>query len=167
MNTATALTTPLSITSSSSSSLTSANSATPSSITMSSSSSLASILTPPLSSSSTRISRRSRTQSPLVSPTTMQSESVLPPLTTATRQLLNEPLIDLQLRVWRAFKVGTGKSFQFSDFKSTSKIIPLTINPAAQHLNNEWKSETLLKGIGRSNTLLFNIYDSFFVFRRI
>lgn len=54
--------------------------------------------------------------------------------------------INLQVKAWRAFDIGVGKIFEWSNLNTVQSITPLIIDPAAQHLNHEWKSESAHKG---------------------
>ena len=54
--------------------------------------------------------------------------------------------INLQVKVWRAFDIGVGKIFEWSNLNTIQSITPLIIDSAAQHLNHEWKSKSAHKG---------------------
>jgi hypothetical protein len=60
--------------------------------------------------------------------------------------IVRQPSIDLEVKVWRAFGIGSGKKFQWSNLDTVQKITSLIIDPNVQHLNNEWKSESTQKG---------------------
>ncbi|CAF1685817.1 unnamed protein product [Rotaria magnacalcarata] len=123
-------------------------------ITTTATASLSTAFTTFPSTPTTTRTRRSKTIISSVSTTPTSSSSMLPPLattTTTTQNMFKKLPIDPEIKVWRAFGIGKGKNFRFSDFKPPDKIIPLVIDTETQHLNNEWKSEASLKDIGKSN----------------
>ncbi|CAF2966504.1 unnamed protein product [Rotaria sp. Silwood2] len=65
---------------------------------------------------------------------------------TTTANIFNQLPIELEIKVWRAFAIGSGKTFRLSDFEGAQKSTPLLIDSNAQHLNNEWKFEATRKG---------------------
>ncbi|CAF3928825.1 unnamed protein product [Rotaria sp. Silwood2] len=64
---------------------------------------------------------------------------------TTTANIFNQLPIELEIKVWRAFAIGSGKTFRLSDFEGAQKSTPLLIDSNAQHLNNEWKFEATRK----------------------
>ena len=70
------------------------------------------------------------------------------------KTIINKSPVYLEMRMWRAFELGIGKHFEFSDFKPPDKITLLTINPKAQYVNHKWKSEAPVKGMSIKSHLL-------------
>ena len=90
---------------------------------------------------------RARISSLSSSSTTSRSATPRPPSsTTSTKMPLEHLPIELEIKAWRAFGIGSGRVFEWADLTAVNTITPLIVDPNAQHLNNGWKSETPLKG---------------------
>ncbi len=61
---------------------------------------------------------------------------------TRTTALSTSSPLQIEIKTWRAFNIGSGKIFRFSDFKSTStEIVPLEFEHGAQYIDKSWKCE--------------------------